>query len=487
LPVYNSALLTDPSVNFVFMKDLFSNSEDADVSALSQHWNAVIERLGNEYDERWMLRFVRPLRPAGQQGDKILIDVPSQFTLDWVRNRLQDTIEQFLSDEIGRPISIELRKVQGGREAVPSNEAVTITPSAPSAQPSFIPNPAYRFDNFVVGQSNRMAHGGAQAVANDPGGQFNPLVIYGRSGMGKTHLLHSIANEMRSRRPNVRVEYLTAQVFAEEFVIALQTNKIDAFRRRIRSAEVWLVDDIQMVLGKDKTQEEIFHTFNYLQQSGRQMVFTADRPPSELFVMNDRLRSRLEAGLVTDIRLPDTETRIAILNTKAQSKGIELSFEVALAIAEAIQDDVRHLEGALTTVAAEASLSGQPITLELVQPILARSYSRLRPKPNMNLIITVVGRAEDITPEEIVGDSRRAPIVMARHISMYIQRRITGDSWKHIGKQFGGRDHTSVLHAVQKIDAMMAADPAFAAKVAWLTQLVTEGPDLSRPNGAPRA
>lgn len=468
------------------MKDLFSTPDDTEVSALSRHWNAVIERLGNEYDERWMLRFVRPLRPTGQDGDTVTIDVPSQFTLDWVRNRLQDTIEQFLSDEIGRPISIELRKIQAARETVASTESVVITPQTSVGPALFVPNPIYRFDNFVVGQSNRMAHGGASAVAHDPGGQFNPLVIYGRSGMGKTHLLHAIANEVRKREPNVRVEYLTAQVFAEEFVIALQTNKIDAFRRRIRSAEVWLVDDIQMVLGKDKTQEEIFHTFNYLQQSGRQMVFTADRPPSELFVMNDRLRSRLEAGLVTDIRLPDTETRIAILKTKAESKGIELSFEVALAIAEAVQDDVRHLEGALTTVSVEASLSGQPISLELVQPILARNYARVRPKPNMSLIISVVGRAEDITPEEIVGDSRRAPIVMARHISMYIQRRITGDSWKHIGKQFGGRDHTSVLHAVQKIDAMIAADPAFAAKVAWLTDLVTEGPELARPVPAPR-
>lgn len=460
------------------MKDLFSLSIDHEPDALSEYWNAVIERLGNEVDERWMLRFVRPLRPVSLAGDTVIIEVPSQFTLDWVRDKLQETIEQFLSDEVGRPLVVSLRKIQAPRGAT-TPDSVSVSPIIATETKFFTPNPAYGFESFVVGQSNRLAVAAAKAVARDPGGEYNPLVIYGENGMGKTHLLHAIAGEIRKSQPSIRVEYLSAQDFAEEFVVALQTSKIDTFRRRIRSAGVWLVDDVQLVLGKDKTQEEIFHTFNFLQQSGRQMVFTADRPPSELFVMHDRLRSRLESGLVADIQPPDTETRIAILKTKAESKGIELSFDVALALAEAVHDDIRHLEGALTKVIAQASVEDSPITLELVQNILARHYSRVKPKPNLQLITSVVSRAEDVPVEDILGESRRAPIVMARHISMYIHRRLTADSWKHIGKLFGGRDHTSVLHAVQKIDGMIAADPNFAARIQWLTQVIAEGQEPS--------
>jgi chromosomal replication initiator protein len=330
----------------------------------------------------------------------------------------------------------------------------------------FNPVKKYRFETFVTGGSNRMAFAGAKQVALAPGEKYNPLFIYGSSGLGKTHLLHAIANELLARDPRLSIAYLTAQQFAEQFIQALQSNRIDHFRRMQRNIGIWLVDDIQFVAGKDRTQEEIFHTFNLLHQTGKQIVMCSDRPPHQLYLMDDRLRSRLESGLVVDIQEPDTELRAAILMQKAQQEHLELPTEVALFVAEHVSGNVRLLEGALTKLGAVSSVEGRALDMALAEAVIAEHYShRVAARPGFDQIVESVGKYYKIPVDDIKGISRKAPIAHARHVAVFITRQITGDSWKHIGTLFGDRDHTSMMHAYQKISEMVARDKDLAMVV----------------------
>jgi chromosomal replication initiator protein len=321
----------------------------------------------------------------------------------------------------------------------------------------------------VVGQSNRLAFAGAKAVASEPGQKFNPLFIYGSSGLGKTHLLHAIAQEILKKDQRYPLVYVSAQQFAEEFINALQANKVDQFRRQQRSVGVWLVDDIQFIAGKDKTQEEIFHTFNYLHSLGKQIVLTSDRPPRDLYLMDERLRSRFEAGLVADIQMPDTETRCAIIQSKATLEKIGLEHAVAMFLAENVPGNIRVLEGALTKLVAQASVESRAVDLELAQTLVEKYYrAGALAKPAFSQIVDTVSKHFKISTDEIKGTSRKAPIVHARHVAVYITREITGDSWKHIGGLFGDRDHTSMMHGYQKIQEIMQYDRDLRATVKML-------------------
>lgn len=323
----------------------------------------------------------------------------------------------------------------------------------------FQPNEKYRFDTFIIGQSNRLAYAGAKAIATEPGTKYNPLFIYGASGLGKTHLLHSIAQEVLSKNPRYPIVYISAQQFAEKFVHALQNNRIEQFRRAQRNVGVWLVDDIQFIAGKDKTQEEIFHTFNSMHSLGKQIVLCSDRPPRDLFLMDERLRSRFESGLVADILLPDTETRCAILLSKANQEKINIEHEVAMYLAEGVPGNIRVLEGALIKLAAQASIENMPITRELARHIVDLYYrSDFFAKPNIDQILDMVSEHYHLSVEEIRGHSRKAPMTHARHVAIYLIREITKDSWKHIGSLFSNRDHTSIMHGHQKINAMIETD-----------------------------
>lgn len=403
-------------------------------------------------------RFIKPLSPTSIDGSVVLISVPGKFVLEWVKDRFLATLQSLLSDEIGFPITIELKSEPRERPVVTGAAAVPLPPEATT----FHPNEKYSFETYVVGQSNRLAVAGAKAVADRPGDVYNPLFMYGSSGLGKTHLLHSIAREIRKRDPKYPLVFVTAQQFAEEFVNALQANRIDQFRRNQRNVGMWLVDDIQFIAGKDKTQEEIFHTFNYLHSLGKQIVLTSDRPPRDLHLMDERLRSRFEAGLVADVQMPDTETRCAILLSKAQQEKIVLEHEIAMYLAENVPGNIRALEGALNKMVASASLEQAGISLGLAEKLVEQYYSAgVLAKPSVDQILGVVGKHFKISLDEIKGNSRKAPIVHARHIAIFITRELTGDSWKHIGGMFGDRDHTSMMHGYQKISEMMAHDKDF--------------------------
>jgi len=448
------------------MKDLFSLEAPSDFDRLQAAWEEVLKRLSPEIPSAWFERFIRPLTPVAFDQVTAVLAVPGRFVQEWVKERYIDTIQSMLSDEMGQSVSLDFRPEPQAKAAVPRVTASVPRQSAVTEEPTFRPSEKYSFSSFVAGQSNRLALAGCRAVAKEPGTKYNPLFIYGPSGLGKTHLLHAIAREVFSLHPRYPLVYVSAQQFAEEFVTALQSNRMEAFRRSQRSVGIWLVDDIQFIAGKDKTQEEIFHTFNYLHSLGKQIVITSDRPPRDLYSMDERLRSRFEAGLVADIQMPDTETRCAILLEKARHERITLDMTVAMYLAESVPGNIRVLEGALTKVAAQASVLDDPITLDIATAMVEKYYRKgVLEKPGFEQIVTAVSRHFNIPTDEIKGLSRKAPIVQARHVAVYITREITGNSWKHIGGLFGDRDHTSMMHGYQKIWELMHHDKDLRTQV----------------------
>ncbi|MCU0316146.1 MAG: chromosomal replication initiator protein DnaA [Fimbriimonadaceae bacterium] len=455
------------------MSNQYSLDDREDDIVLRKAWEQVLARLGQRVPVTVLEKFLRPLKPTTLTTDVAVVEAPGRFVHDWVKDKYIDNLRDALSDELGRPIRIEL-KAQAREKplaAITSSKvrAVASIPEPTALANSFRPNERFTFEQFVVGQSNRLAVAGAKAVASSPGIRYNPLFIYGPPGLGKTHLLHAIANEILVQDPHHPVVYLSAQQFAEDFVYALQNNRIDQFRRQQRNVNVWLVDDVQFVAGKDKTQEELFHTFNTLHSMGKQIVLCSDRPPRDLLLMDERLRSRFESGLVADVQMPDTETRCAIVLKKAKQDHVVIDLETAMLLAESVPGNVRILEGALTKIAAEASLEKVPVNRELAQEIVDKHYRNVgTSKPSFDQILVSVSKHFQIDVSEIRGTSRKAPVAHARHVAVFMTREITGDSWKHIGSLFGNRDHTSMMHGYRKIRDLMNRDRETNASVRML-------------------
>ncbi len=449
------------------MDRLFDPDLNPGANRLGEAWIAVRDRLKIEAPAAWYERFIYPIRPLGIEDENVHLGVPGKFVSEWIRDKYLRTLEAMLSDEFGRPVRVVL--VTETRERS-TRESPTFAVSTPTtAARRFEPVERFTFDKFVEGPSNRLAVAGAQAVANDPGRKYNPLFIYGPSGLGKTHLLHAIAHEIMRRDPKAVVEYVSAQQFAQDFVDSLKANRVDQFRRAQRGVTAWLVDDIQFVAGKDRTQEEVFHTFNQLQASGRQIVLTADRSPRDLYMMDERMRSRFEAGLVADVQMPDTETRWAIVRAKAEREGLDLSHDVAMVLAENVPGNIRTLEGAFTKLVATASVQQLEITPEFALSIVDKHYrSSIIAKPSIDQIVNEVGKHYSIEHGDIKGASRRAPVVHARHMAIYIARQLTQDSWKHIGDSFGGRDHSTIMHGYQRVTEMIQTDKDLRAIVKML-------------------
>lgn len=456
------------------MDDQYSLLDGADKTALNKAWNAFLAASRDEFPETVLERFFKPLQPVGMNEKTMVMAAPGHFIADWIRDKYLDRIEEALNESLGTrrrlEIQAELRSKPGDEPTVRASVSIAPQPSAASpAVGRFTPDPRFRFDNFIVGETNRMAFAGAKAVADAPGTRYNPLFIYGMSGLGKTHLMHAIAHSIKKANPHAVIMYMTAQQFAEDFVQALQNNRIDSFRQTQRNVSLWLLDDVQFIAGKERTQEELFHTFNYLYGLKKQIVLCSDRPPRDLLLMEERFRSRMESSLVADILMPGTELRCAILQAKASEECLTLDHEVAMYLAETIPSNVRILEGALTKVAAHASLLGRPINIELAQEIVERYYSQVNAvKPSVDQILDTVSKHYRIPTNDIKGQSRKAPIAHARHVAVYMTREITGDSWKHIGEMFGSRDHTSAMHGYKKIRDLMDRDKELNSTVRML-------------------
>ena len=333
--------------------------------------------------------------------------------------------------------------------------------------------PKYTFDTFVIGSGNRFAHAASLAVAEAPAKAYNPLFIYGGVGLGKTHLMHAIGHYVLEHNPDAKVVYLSSEKFTNEFINSIRDNRPDDFRNKYRNVDILLIDDIQFLAGKESTQEEFFHTFNALHEENKQIVISSDRPPKEIPTLEDRLRSRFEWGLITDITPPDLETRIAILRKKAKAEGLDIPNEVMLYIANQIDTNIRELEGALIRVVAYSSLENKDINADLAAEALKNIIPTAKPKVvTIKDIMRIVGEEYGVKMEDFLAKKRTKAIAFPRQIAMYLSRELTDNSLPKIGEEFGGRDHTTVLHAHEKISKLIEKDAQFQKQIQELEKKI---------------
>lgn len=459
------------------MDDQLTFEDHDDDIKLRNAWPRVIEDLRGSSLRRGYERYLENLRPRTLRDGIAQIDVAGTFSADFIRKHLLERLEECLSERLSHPIAAQLNVVAEERRLSSGPElASSIRPATPvAARPahSFTPEPRFRFDTYITGQENRLACAAARRVAAEPGQKYNPLFIFGKSGYGKTHLMHAIAHEIRETDPNASIMYLTAQQFAEGLIQAIQSKRVDSFRKNFRSVQVWLVDDIQFLINKDRTAEEVFYIFNELQSSRKQVVLCSDRAPRDLYGVDERLRSRFESGLVADIQEPDTETRCAILRSKAEQMGTPIPMDIALFYAEKVEGSIRSLEGALTKLLAHASILGLPLTMELAEQIVKQDYSTQSGKKlKHSQIVQMVSREFGVGVDDIRGQSRKADIVQARQAAIYVARELTSDSYSHIARAVGNRDHTTLIHGYKAVTIKMAKDEDYKMKIQSIMQLL---------------
>jgi chromosomal replication initiator protein len=416
-------------------------------------WERFLTALEAKLPPQALDTWVRPGRLLAHRDNHLEIGVPSKFIRNYV-------VEHYLAD------------LQAAAEScLGSHAQLTITVErpgaiAPPAPPVAPPPPAeldgrYTFETFVVGSSNQFAQAACLAVAELPSRAYNPLFIYGGVGLGKTHLLHAIGHQISLTHSQLRVQYLSTEKFTNELIGAIRYDKTPDFRQRYRTIDLLLIDDIQFISGKERTQEELFHTFNDLYESHRQIVISSDRSPKEIPEIEERLRSRFEWGLIADIQPPDFETRVAILKKKAELDRVPLPDDIAFFIANRVKSNIRELEGSLVRIRAFCTLTGRELSLDLVQEVLANIWGTEERLITSDDIQRRVGEVFGVKPHDLRAKTRTKAVAFPRQVAMYLARQLTSDSFAEIGKCFGGKDHTTVLHAVNKIEALLQEDPKF--------------------------
>jgi chromosomal replication initiator protein len=459
-------------------------------------WTACAGVLREQVSEAvWQTTFAGAHPVRSDEGTFVLA-VPSSVVRERIEGRYLTLVKSALADAdagVARDLVIEVHTdgVASNGDlglssrddlALPTDESQPVDNSHPSSGPGAGPttsqsvNPRYTFEAFVTGTSNRFAHAAALSVAETPARSYNPLFIYGDAGLGKTHLLQAIAHYVDENYPAYTVRYVSTETFMNQFVDAIRTNSPAEFKKRYREVDVLLLDDIQFLEGREGLQEELFHTFNALHQANHQIVLSSDRPPDAIPTLEDRLRSRFKMGLITEINPPDLETRLAILHKKAESEPISPPPDVLEFIATHITNNIRELEGALIRVCAYASLTKEELSVELAERVLADILSDSQPRPiTPDLILQKTSEMFGFSIEEIRGKSRRRPLVTARQVGMYVFREQTDLSYPAIAREFGGRDHTTVIHAVEKIGALMKERRQIYDQVTELTQTIRSG------------
>jgi chromosomal replication initiator protein len=432
-------------------------------------WSDVSARLRGTLNEKTFRNWFGEVSAVRLDDDTFVLAVPNDLTREWIEGRFADLIRAGVTDAAGTERRLELVV-----EAQAQMPEVT-PPTRPPADGAPI-NPKYTFDSFVIGSSNRFAHAAALAIAEAPAQAYNPLFIYGHTGLGKTHLLHAVANYIGLHSSSLGVRYVTSETFMNDFINSLRDKRIEGFKQRYRAYDVLLIDDVQFFEHKERIQEEFFHTFNSLHEAGRQIVMSSDRPPRDIQTLEDRLRSRFEWGLITDIQPPDLETRIAILRRKVKYDRIEIGDEEVLThIASRVTTNIRELEGALTRVVAFASLTGRWMDVELAQDVLRDVF------PQGEAAVVSIERIQElvcdrfgVTLGELTSERRSQSIVYPRQVAMYLSRELTDSSLPKIGKHFGGRDHTTVIHATSKIARLIKEDRSVYNLVQELTARVKQ-------------
>ncbi|MDR7481611.1 MAG: chromosomal replication initiator protein DnaA [Armatimonadota bacterium] len=430
-------------------------------------WREALRQIEGQLNKPTLESFLKIMRPVSLRDDVFTLAVPNRFAKEWIEQRLLAMIRSALTTSLGRDITVQVTIVE---PSPPPAARPTPTPLPPRTEGIHL-SPKYTFETFVVGAGNRFAHAAALAVAEAPAKAYNPLFIYGGVGLGKTHLLQAIGHRVLYNASVARVAYVSSEKFTNELINAIRDDKTVDFRNRYRNVDVLLIDDIQFLAGKERTQEEFFHTFNTLHEANRQIIITSDRPPKEIPTLEDRLRSRFEWGLIADIQPPDLETRIAILKKKAETDNITIPDEVAEFVAQRVHSNIRELEGALVRVVAYAALTRAPITTELAADVLR---DLLPPAHARTLTIPVIQRvvAEffGIRLEDMRAKRRTKGVAFPRQVAMYLARELTDASLPHIGDEFGGRDHTTVMHACQRVRETLNKDVHLAASLKRLME-----------------
>jgi len=433
-------------------------------------WSEVSSRLRGALNETTYRTWFDHVEGVRLDDGEFVLSVPNDFTRDWIEGHFLGLIRAAVGDATGKERRVQLAIAELSDEPARATEA--------HRRETLIGglNPKYTFDSFVIGSSNRFAHAAALAVAEAPAQAYNPLFIYGGTGLGKTHLLQAVAQYVGEHQAELSVRYVTSETFMNDFINALRDKRIEGFKQRYRAYDLLLIDDIQFFEHKERIQEEFFHTFNTIYESGGQLAISSDRPPREISTLEERLRSRFEWGLITDIQPPDLETRIAILRKKVKTDGIHIPDPKVLEfIAGRISSNIRELEGALTRVVAFSSLTGRPMSEDLAQDVLKDVFPQGEvPQVTIERIQELVSERFSLSIEELCSDRRSQNIVYPRQVAMYLSRELTDSSLPKIGKQFGGRDHTTVIHATSKIARKIREDRSVYNLVQELTARIKQ-------------
>lgn len=439
-------------------------------------WNNALANIEKKISKPSFDTWLKSTKAHSLQGDTLVVKAPNEFARDWLEERYSQLISGILYDITGEELGVKF--------IIPQNQSeeevdLPLPPKKKKREeeqqelPLTMLNPKYTFDTFVIGSGNRFAHAASLAVAEAPAKAYNPLFIYGGVGLGKTHLMHAIGHYVLDHNPSAKVVYLSSEKFTNEFINSIRDNKAGDFRDKYRNVDVLLIDDIQFLAGKEQTQEEFFHTFNTLHEESKQIIISSDRPPKEIPTLEDRLRSRFEWGLITDITPPDLETRIAILRKKAKAEGLDIPNEVMLYIANQIDSNIRELEGALIRVVAYSSLINKDINADLAAEALKDIIPSSKPKViTIHEIQRVVGEHFNVKLEDFKAKKRTKSVAFPRQIAMYLSRELTDFSLPKIGEEFGGRDHTTVIHAHEKISKMLQSDSQFEKQLKEINEML---------------
>ncbi len=471
-------------------------------------WEQVLDAVREHVPEVEFKTWFLSIKPLGIEDGALLLGAPSSFARDWLKDNYQEAIVRAMGDlgaaapriafkvvpatasqqpgvfsEMPPPDDEALRSQRSGRtkrepaaerggERKPRQSPASATPSSAADERGYLAplNPKYVFENFVVGASNNLAHAAAQAIVETPGKEYNPLFIYGDSGLGKTHLMHAVGHAVAARHRGLSVEYVTTEVFTNELVDAIREKRMTYFRDRYRSVDLLLVDDIQFIAGKERTQEEFFHTFNALYESGKQLIISSDRPPKDIPTLENRLRSRFEWGLITDIQTPELETRMAILSKNAEYRGVKVPHDVIDYIARNVTSNIRELEGALMRAIVYASLNQFPLNRHNAAKALSDVFAPAEKALTMAEIVKVTAERFQVAIDDVRGKGRRQEIVVPRQVAMYLIRQLTSHSFPEIGQYFSGRDHSTVIYAVDRVGQALETDERFARVVQGLKE-----------------